>query len=180
MNPLNWLPGVAWFRIIAVAAVLAAILGYGHYQYLKGSLHTEAAYKLAISDLKLEAARQLTTATEKVLEAERTLADLKNTQELQDVKNKKTVEELGGQLRTLAGPAGRLRDPNATGCGRSGAGAGSAPADAARPGADDAAETGGLFSTEASRLLLELAQEADDINLAYTSCRSSARVEMIP
>lgn len=180
MNPLSWLSGAVWVKVVGAAALLFALLGYGHYQYLKGARHTEARYKLAISDLKLEAARQLTTATDKVLATERKFTDLRNQQEIKDVESKKTVEALGVSLRINAGPAGRLRDPNAAGCGRSGAGPGSTPASAVSPGANDPGEAGGLFSAEASRLLLELAQEADEINLAYASCRSSARIEVTP
>lgn len=57
-----------------------------------------------------------------------------------------------------------------------GGGGGAQGADPARAGggADDASQAGGLFSAGATELFLRLTREADDINIAYTSCRLDA------
>ena len=174
LNPLAWLNPGRWLLYLALAAALVA--GYhawaNHLQAI-GEQRTTLRYEAALAQQKADAAALLATETAKVREAERRARELLIKQEKRDAKNRKTVAGLEGRLAALAGPDGRLRDPNAQpGCGGSGAGPeGAPPAGAAdRPG--DGAQAGGLLSAELSGLLRARLIEADAINLAYTSCRA--------
>ena len=166
MSPLLW-------RILAVAAVLAAItaavLGYGHSRYSKGVAVTTAAYEQALSKQKIEAAQLLAEATGKVLVFERKLAAERAVQEGKDAANKKLVADLGTRLRAVG-----LRDPGTTGCRESRGGTESTVA--ASPGDRPAntTEGTGVLSQQFTDLLLAQASEADAINLAYISCRADA------
>ena len=153
-----------------------AIVAYSYYQQQVGESRATAAYNTAIDRQKLDAGAALARETGKTRQAEQTLQAFKNQQEIDDAKNKLVVGALADQLRAAAGAAGRLRDPNArpAGCG---SGGGCAPgADPARAGggAADAAETRGLFSKEASGLFQQLTREADEVNVAYISCRADS------
>ena len=156
---------------IAFAAIVAAVLGYGHYQYRKGVTITTATYEAALTRQKLEAATTLATETAKVAAVTQRLNDTLHKQEIQDATNQATVAKYQADLRRMADSAGRLRDPNAgRGCSR-----GSPQGDIATSAGDragDGAEAGGLLSKELSGLLLKLTAEADEINLAYASCRA--------
>lgn len=130
-----------------------------------------------IEGSKRAAADRLALEIQKTRRAEEALQTAKNTQELKDANHQKAVESLSDRLRALAHSSGRLRDPysvQAAGCG---AGGGSTPGEAApapgsRPG--DPAEAGGLLSKQLTEFLLGQAAEADDINVAYASCRADA------
>ena len=161
----------------------ASVWMYGSSQYTKGAESVRITYAHAIDTQKIEAAKTLAIETEKTQTLTDALYTAKNEQELQDAKNKTTINAIADRLRAAAGPAGRLRDPNAAGCGRS---SDSAPGDIASTSsdrADDGANGGGLLSIELTSLLSRLGAEADAINLAYTSCREDAysvRGEALP
>lgn len=163
--------------LIKIAAALALLVGlfFGE-QYIEGLGYSraQAEYERAVSDQKMKAATLLATETGKARAAESALQAVKNKQELQDAANQKTVAGLSARLRDLAGPAGRLRDPNATGCGRSSGSAESPVASAPGDRADDYAKASGPLSAQLSGLLQQLGREADDINDAYASCRVDA------
>jgi len=98
-----------------------------------------------------------------------------SAQELKDESHRKIVARYTGRISDLlAAGSGRLRDPNMP--------AASAPCSVpapsdpalARSGADNTAEAGGLLSKELSGLLSARLQEADELNLAYASCRSDS------
>ena len=161
----------------------ASVWMYGSSQYAKGAESVRMTYAHAIDTQKIEAAKTLAIETEKTQTLTDTLYTAKNQQELQDAKHKSVTDTLTRDLRAAAGPGGRLRDPNAAGCGR---GSDSAPGDvasAASDRADDGAEAGGFLSIELTALLSRLGAEADAVNLAYTSCRADAysvRGEALP
>lgn len=163
--------------LIRLAAVLAAIvLLFGAWQYVDGRGYNRAAaeYTTAINDQKAKAAALLASETAKVHAAEQALQSITQTQNLKDANHVQTLADLSDRLRRAAGPAGRLRDPHAAGCG---AGGGGVPGDAAAtPGdrATDPAQTGGLLSEGVTGLFERLTREADDINAAYASCRADA------
>lgn len=160
-------------KLIAALALLSALF-FGE-QYIEGLGYSRAVAECAvrIEAQKTAATQMLAEETAKTRAAEKTLQEKINQQEIKDEKNQKTVAALSGRLRVLAGPAGRLRDPNAssTGCGGGGGGTTGAIATADGGGAADPAETGGLLSADLSGLLQRLIREADDINAAYISCR---------
>ena len=152
----------------------AAIVAYSYYQQSVGESRATAVYNTAIDRQKIAAGTTLARETGKVREAEQALQTYKNQQEIRDAENKKIVSGLDAQLRAAAGAAGRLRDPNAAGCGGGGSGApGAAPARSGS-GPADPAEAGGFLSEDLTGLLLSQAKAADDINVAYASCRADA------
>lgn len=162
--------------LVAIIALAAAMLGYGHYQYGKGVQHTTDRYERAIKTQEAEAATKLADETEKTRLLEHALQAARNNQELKDANHRKTVSDLTSSLRRAAGFGLRLRDPNATpaGCWPSGSGT-QGPTSAAAGGRPaDGAEAGGLLSAELTGLLQRLQREADDINVAYASCRADA------
>lgn len=163
--------------LIKIGAVLALlVILYTGEQYIeqRGADRQLAEDMAVINKQKAEAAALLASWTAKVHQVEQGLQALTNAQNLKDFDHEKTVADLSDRLRRLAGPAGRLRDPHALGCG---AGGGSAPSEAASAPSDrpaDPAEAGGLLSAELGGLLQRLTLEADTINAAYASCRADA------
>lgn len=161
-------------KILAVLALLAALFFAEQYIEGLGYDRAQAECQVATEKIKREASTELATETAKTRSAEADLQTFKNNQELKDATHQKTVTDLSSRLRNLNDPAGRLRDPQARGCG---SGSGSAPgatAPAAGGGAADPAEAGGLLSAGLTRLLQQLHREADEINTAYSSCRADA------
>ncbi|HCY15254.1 MAG: hypothetical protein A2Z93_04055 [Curvibacter sp. GWA2_64_110] len=163
-----------WLLYLALAG--AIVLGYQTFvdhQQAIGEQRATDRYEIALSKQKVDAARLLAAETARANEAERRARELLAEQEKRDAKNLNTVAGLQGRLRALAGPAGQLRDPNAQpgrGCGSGGAQG--APATGATDRPADGAETGGLLSAELSGLLQTRLTEADQINIAYASCRA--------
>lgn len=167
-------------------ALLAGLAVWGYQTFVDrqqtiGEQRATARYELALSNQKAAAADLLAAETARANEAERRARELLAEQEKRDAKNVNTVAGLQARLRALAGPAGQLRDPNAQpgrGCGSGGA----IGAPAADPGSrpPDKSEAGGLLSAELSGLLQRLTFEADAINVAYASCRSTLTAERLP
>lgn len=163
--------------LIKIAAVVAllAVLFFGE-QYIEGRGYDRAKAEdtASINKQKAEAADKLAAEIQKTRTAETALQTFKNDQELKDATHQKTVASLSDRLRALSDPSGRLRDPHAGGCRPSGGGTPSeaAPTPGDRPA--DPAEASGLLSAELGGLLQRLAREADDINIAYASCRADA------
>jgi hypothetical protein len=166
---------VSWGIRLALALALLAGLFFSE-QYIEGLGYSRAQAEAtaAINQQKETAATLLATETDKARAAESALQAAKNNQEVQDAAHQKTVAGLSARLRKLAGPAGRLRDPNAAGCGCGGGGATGPTTPAPGDRADDSAQSAGLLSAELTELLQRLAREADDINAAYSSCRGDA------
>lgn len=163
------------YLLLAGASVGAVVVGYQtfvNHQQTIGDQRATARYELLLSRQKTDAAALLATETARANEAERRARELLAEQEKRDAKNVNTVAGLQARLRALAGPAGQLRDPNAQpGRGCSSGGPQGATATGATDRAADAAETGGLLSPELSGLLQARLIEADEINVAYASCR---------
>jgi hypothetical protein len=174
MNPLAWLNPGRW--LLYVAFVMALVTGYmawrDHQQDI-GDQRATARYEKALKLQKDEAAALLAAEKARVYAAEQRARELLDEQEKRDAKNVNTVADLQARLRALAGPAGRLRDPNAQpGRGCSGGGAPGAPATGATDRAGDGAQAGGLLSAELSGLLQDRLTAAEQINIAYASCRA--------
>jgi hypothetical protein len=161
-------------KVAAVAALLVALFFAEQYIEGLGYDRAKAEDRAAIEQSKREAANALLREVDKTHAAEQALQAFKNQQELKDADHQKTVADLSSRLRTLAGPAGRLRDPQAFGCGAGGSGSPGAVAPAPGVGADGGAQAGGLLSKPLTELLFRLTREADDINNAYASCRADA------
>ena len=160
--------------LVAFLAVTAVVLGYGHRQYTKGVSTTTDRYEAALGQQKAQAAALLASETAKTRDTEQALQSLKNQQELSDAKNQKIVAGLSDRLRGIAGPTWRLRDPNAPGCWPGSGSTQGAAASTASDSPRDDPETGGLLSMQLTELLGRVLREADDINIAYASCRADA------
>lgn len=165
--------------VILAAALTGGYLAWANHQQSIGEARATAAYNEKIEAQKKEAAHILAKETAKVVATERALQDLKNQQEMEDARNKKTTNTLTARLRALADGTGRLRDPHA---GRGPGGGSATGAAAAGPGdsRDHGAEAGGVLSAELTGLLQRLTVEADAINLAYISCRADAESVRAP
>ena len=164
---------IKYRKVIAGGALLILlVIGYiywASYQQGVGEARATHKYNALIDKQKREAAELLARETAKVDKAKKELHDEKNEREVQDARNAKHVANLSTRLRDLT-VNGRLRDPNA------GRGAcsdttvhGSTPSSSDSP--DNGAEASGLLSTELTGLLQQLTGEADEINIAYNSCR---------
>jgi hypothetical protein len=163
---------IAW--ALALAALLAA--AYALVGHIEQRGYDRAAEKFTadIHQLQADAATTLADQVSKTRAAEQALTTAKHNQEQKDAKHTQTIATYAARLRAAAGPAGRLRDPNAPQCRGSGDRPPGDPATAAGAGATDRAEAGGLLSEPLTELLQRLAREADDINAAYASCRADA------
>lgn len=171
---LAWLNPARWLMLFAVAGSL--VLGYAlwvdHQQGI-GEARANARWIAATARIKAEAAATLATETDRVRATEAALQEFKTNQELKDANHQKTVADLGRSLRAVAGPAGRLRDPNGgAGCGGGGDRAPGQAATGAGDRADDSAQSAGLLSEQLSELLFARLDEADTINIAYIACRA--------
>lgn len=126
-------------------------------------------YGAIISTHALKAAQAETRRAAEVALAEKRLQEHKQAQEITDDINQKNTAELSARLRTAVG-AGRLRDPNARAC------PAAVPGAAADTGAGAAhdPEAAGLLSEDITRLLARVTREADQVNLAYISCRADS------
>lgn len=160
--------------VLSVLALIALLLAYGNWRESEGVRVTKMTYDAALAKQKKEAAALLANETAKTKISEEALSNLKNLRELQDVENQKTVAGLSARLRDLAGPTERLRDPHAAGCGCGGRGATGQAAGADVDRADNGADAGGLVSQPLTDLLFKITDNAEQINLAYISCRADS------
>lgn len=161
-------------RLLLVAALLGGLYMLERHIEQRGYDRAEADYTAAIERLHADAAAKLSDEVNKTRAAEQALNEAKNNQELKDATHTKTIASLSDRLRRAAGPTGRLRDPNATPCGRSGGGPEGGPTATANAGATNGPEAGGLLSEPLTQFLFEQAASADELNNAYISCRADA------
>lgn len=160
---------------LALAALLAgACWAAYNWAHARGATAANQACTTATDALKRAAATALATEQAKTRALERGLQAFTDAQNTKDHQNAQTVTALADRLRRTADSAGRLRDPNAPGCGGRSDSPAPTNASAASAGATDATLPGGLLSAELSGLLFERLQQADQINAAYASCRAVA------
>lgn len=158
--------------LVSFIVLMVGIVIFGQHRYDQGDAAATLRDSVVIEKLKGDAATTLAAETERVRKAEQALRDFKDNQELKDADNRKIVQALADRVRSLIGDAGRLRDPNATGCGGGGGGATSQATEGAGDRPADGAEAGGLLSAELTEFLRTQALSADEINNAYSSCRA--------
>lgn len=161
-------------KITLVAMLLGALFYTERHIEQRGYLRAASEFSTAIEAQKNKASQLLAEETARANAAEAALQAFRSQQELKDTKHEKTVADLQDRLHRLAGPIGRLFDPNAPGCGAGGGVAQSGAATAPGTRSADATQAGGLLSKELSGLLQRLQLEADTINIAYASCRADA------
>lgn len=164
----------AFFKVAILLGLLLALMLGVRVIDQKGYDRAKAEATAALKEQQRQAERELASETAKTRAAEQALRDFKTNQDIQDAKAQTTVADLSRRLRQRAGKSGRLRDPNAHGCGRGSGSPSGETATATGSGAADPAEAGGLLSAELTGLLQRLTTEADEINIVYASCRADA------
>ena len=163
-----------WMRI-AIAGVIAVFVAgfvwkFRHDSIELGRAEVRAEWQAAADKQKAEAGALLASESAKVSAAEKRLREFKDSQEVRDVKASGVVNDLRGRL--LA--AGRLRDPFAGGCGTGGDTAKCATTAAPGAGASDGASDAGFLSKQFTEFLFEQARSADEVNIAFASCKADA------
>lgn len=176
--------------ILAYLVILAGLAAAGLYWHegqidkaeLRGAQAQKDVDQKAADTQKAEAAKLLAEETARADAVTGAFLVFKDKQESKDVQAAKITSGLKTQLAVAAGTAGRLRDPNATPCGRGQGGSSPETQTASSPsgGSSDGAKTGGVLSEELTGLLQKLTGEADEINTAYASCRADlfSRIEL--
>lgn len=171
---MDWLNPGRW--LLYAAFIGALLLGYNawadHQQDI-GEARANARWQQATDKLKTEARAKLAAETAKADKATDELRKFKDAQELKDAQARKTVADL--RQRLAAVPGGRLRDPNAPGCGSGGSDPQAKDSPGTQHSDPDGTQAGGLLSAELTGLLQRLQSEADEINIAYAACRPDAR-----
>jgi crotonobetainyl-CoA:carnitine CoA-transferase CaiB-like acyl-CoA transferase len=171
---MDWLNPGRW--LLYAAFIGALLLGYNawadHQQGI-GEARANTKWQQATDKLKTEARDKLAAETAKADKATDELRKFKDAQELKDAQARKTVADL--RQRLAAVPGGRLRDPNAPGCGSGGSGPQAKDSPGTQHSDPDGTQAGGLLSAELTGLLQRLQSEADEINIAYAACRPDAR-----
>lgn len=172
----NAIPGAVW----AVVLLVALWNWWGEHGALVDLRADHAALQDAVEAQKEQAAKLLAAKTAEAEAIQLKLANALALQEKTDEANKKTVADLRAEMRRNSRAAGGpgLRDPwvrpSAAGCGRGGGSAQPQDPAAAQDRAGDSGEATGILSQEFERLLLDQAEAADAINIAYIACRADA------
>jgi len=169
----NAIPGAVW----AVVLLVALWHWWGEHGALVDLRADHAALQDAVEAQKEQAAKLLAAKTAEAEAVQLKLAHALALQEKTDEANKKTVADLRAEMRRNSRAAGGpgLRDAWAAprrGCG--GSGAQSQDPAATQDRAGDTADAAGVLSQEFERLLLDQAEAADAINIAYIACRADA------
>lgn len=177
MEILKWFNPTRWLMLLGLGlALIAGYFAWEHNIRADEKTKVDKVWEAKLDKQKVEAAGLLAAETARVGAIELKWSTFKNQQEIKDGKAQQVVAGYKNRIASLlSSNGGRLRDPNAEiGCrGSSGSAEGQI---VPSPGnsTEYTAETGGLFSEEASRLFIELTSEADQINLAYASCRADS------
>jgi hypothetical protein len=167
LNPYRWLVGLG-----LVAALVLGYFFWAKHEQGIGEARATTRYEAALRTQKDAAAALLASEAARTAKATAQLRDFTDHQETADAQHQKDLADLSARLRTAAGAAGRLRDPNAPGCGRSSAAPSAAAPAASDAGTDNPAAADGLLSAELTQFLLQQAAQADAINDAYASSRA--------
>lgn len=174
---MSWLNPYRWLLLLGLVG--AVVLGYFSWERhirVDEKTRVDAVWQAQVDKMKLAAAKALADEVAKTATLELKWSEFKNQQEIKDGKAQQVVAGYKNRIARLLGSnGGRLRDPNAeAGCGSGG----SSPKTETPPGSGNSgehtSETGGLLSEALSGLLAELTSEADQINIAYASCRADA------
>lgn len=177
MEILKWFNPTRWLMLLSLGlALIAGYFAWEHNIRADEKTKVDKVWEAKLDKQKVEASNLLAVETAKVGALELKWSTFKNQQEIRDGKAQQVVAGYKNRIASLlSSNGGRLRDPNAeTGCRDSGGGPKSQTPPSPGNSAEHPTPTGGLFSEEASRLFIELTSEADQINLAYASCRADS------
>lgn len=155
----------SWLYAILLAGAMATNCATSNRLDTEKLAHKDL--QLAVKDQKAEAAQTLADETAKVLATERKLTDALKLQEKTDAKNSQLVRDLRTRTASVS-----LRDPGATECRASGGSAKTPTAAVAGSGGASGSETAGILSADFARLLWDQGAAADEINIAFASCKA--------
>jgi len=157
---------------VLAATALVGALGLGvKWVHDRATDQERARWTVELGKQKAQAKTELDAALADKKAAETALAAFQAQQKEKDNAAQLTIAGLDRKLAA----AGRLRDPNATGCRPSGPPTTSPDPARASAGDGDGTQTDGLLSVQLSELLRARLLEADTINAAYASCRADTR-----
>ncbi len=159
---LDFIP--RWILMALLVASLAA--GCVEKVKLESSKKSLAELTAAVEKQKVDAKALLASETAKTEAVNAKLNDAKDKQESEDAINNQTITVLADKLH-----ATRLRDPGGGGCGGS---TQSGVAASPTTGTTDTAKDTGFLSAELTNFLIGQAKAADEVNLAYISCRADS------
>lgn len=175
---LSIIPALVWAIALLLAMSWGGVMHHERDSAVQEADEAKGALTVVrgmIKEQKRQAAVLLAILTAEVKAAQSALDEFSRNQEKADANKRAIIADQARRLTALAaGNGGKLRDPNATGCGGGGAGPQGPSAPGAVAGAADVTQAPGLLSAQLSGLLLRLTGEADDINAAYESCRADA------
>jgi hypothetical protein len=151
-------------RSIALAAAIGLGIGSLGSWYLTAE-YKDASWTASIEKQKVEAAKQLQTATDRAIEAERSQNKLANQLEVKHVESERQLDKALADNRRLARELGGLRDP-----GRRPSCGGTLSTDSTTAGQPEGGTAGAELSAEASEFLLEFARDADRAAQYASTC----------
>lgn len=151
-------------RTTVLIAALAAVWGAAGSWWLTAE-YKDNKWKAKVEAQKVEAARQLQEATQKVIEIERKNNVIATQLEINNAEQQTKLDRALSDNRRLAAQLGGLRDP-----GRRESCTSALPATARASQQPASAASEGRLSAEASEFLLEFARDADRAAQYANSC----------
>ncbi len=151
-------------RTTIIVAALAAVWGAAGSWWLTAE-YKDNKWKAKVEAQKVEAARQLQEATQRVIEVERKNNVIATQMEINNAEQQNKLDRALSDNRRLTRELGGLRDP-----GRRPSCTGSVPATAGTSQQPATAAAEGRLSDEASEFLLEFARDADRAAQYANSC----------
>ena len=151
-------------RTTAIAAGVALLVGATSAWWLTAE-YKDNKWLAKVEAQKVEAAKQLQAATEKVIETERKHNAIATQLEIQNANKQTQLDKVQSDNRRLAAQLGGLRDPGRR---QSCPAAVSANTGAAQQSSSEASD--GRLSAEATDFLLEFARDADRAAQYANSC----------
>lgn len=168
---------MVWYYryLIYFGIFLSVITGYNIWANHEQSIGYDKAkveYEKVIQDQKDIATQALITETAKVTVKEKELQEFKNNREVIDRANTKKVNALSNSVRAMSQ---QLRDPHQISAIKYSNSSSSSDSSNSNSGSGNGAEASGLLSAELTGLLSRITSEADEINLAYISCKEDSQ-----
>ena len=151
-------------RTTAIAAGIALLIGATSAWWLTAE-YKDNKWMAQIEAQKVEAARQLQEATQKVIETERKHNAIATQLEIQNAEKQTSLDRALADNRRLSVQLGGLRDP-----GRRQSCSGTLPTAAGTTQQPSPQASDGRLSAEATEFLLEFAREADRAAQYANSC----------
>ena len=151
-------------RTMVVALAFGLSIGALGSWYLTAE-YKDASWTASIEKQKVEAAKELQSATDRAISAERRQNELADQLEVKHVESEKELDKALSTNRRLARELGGLRDP-----GRRPSCGGTVSTNSTTASQSEGGATGTELSAEASEFLLEFARDADRAAQYASTC----------